>query len=55
VIVYELDTDDVEASIAELRARIGAGVIETGDMFDPAMLGFYTATAAAAAQFAPKG
>ena len=54
MIVYQLETDDVEASIAEMRARIGSGVIDTGGLFDPSMLGFYTGTEAAPKQFAKK-
>ncbi len=44
--VYEIDSDDVDATIGEMRSRIAAGAIITGTLFDPALLGFYTVTAA---------
>ena len=51
MIVYEIESDDVDATVGELRARIGAGEIATGDLFDPSVLGFYTASASAARQY----
>jgi hypothetical protein len=51
LVVYEIESDDLEATVAALRSRIGAGVIDTGTLFDPAALAFFAATAAAPEQF----
>jgi hypothetical protein len=44
--IYEIDSDDIDGTIGELRSRVAAGTISTGTLFDPALLGFYTVTAA---------
>lgn len=45
MVVYEIDAEDVEGAIAELRRRVAAGIVDSGTLFRPDMLGFYTATA----------
>ena len=43
--LYEIEADDVSVPMAELRKRVGEGIIDTGTLHQPDMLGFYTATA----------
>jgi hypothetical protein len=52
--IYEIDSDDIDGTIGELRSRIAAGAISTGTLFDPALLGFYTVTAASPRLFATR-
>lgn len=52
--VYEIDSDDVDATIGDLRSRVAAGAINAGTLFEPSLLGFYTVTAASPHLFAKK-